>query len=271
MHQLTDNLFRSKIPLEFEAERLEEHPKPTGVEVEGLETLAGSHEVEKLAYKEITDSHSAPQHMNHVESKAIARRIKIEEPSRLVIRRKLPEEVLRIEMLKHVARVDDLTLETFHGSAVPAIYILFESPSRESTRALGIRTCRGSPAMLTKRSHMTAQRVVAARTQVILHTDETSVTGQLCKIAAIEEYEEWVQINGWARSDAPLDGNGVRRAQMESPMARRRKLVHATETGQCPSDHGTRNDEDGCTERGPTLMQERTCHSMEMGHDERGY
>ncbi|KIO08134.1 hypothetical protein M404DRAFT_23405 [Pisolithus tinctorius Marx 270] len=150
-HQLTNDPFRSKILLEFKAERLEEHPKPTGVEVEGLETLTGSPETDRLAYKEVIDSHRAPQHMNHIESKVIARRIRIEEPSRLVIRRKLPEEVLQIEMLKHVARVDDLALEMFHGSTVPAIYILFENPSRESTCTLG----------------------------------------RLCKIAAIEEYEEW--------------------------------------------------------------------------------
>ncbi|KIO08760.1 hypothetical protein M404DRAFT_22617 [Pisolithus tinctorius Marx 270] len=164
-HQLTNDPFRSKIPLEFEAERLKEHPKPTGVGVEGLEALTGSLEVERLAYKEVIDSHRAPQHMNHIESKVVVRRIQVEEPSRLIIRRKPPEEVLRIEMLKHAARMDSLALEMFHGSAVPAIYILFENPSRESMRALGIRTCRGSPAMLTKRSHVTALRVVAARTQ----------------------------------------------------------------------------------------------------------
>ncbi|KIO09233.1 hypothetical protein M404DRAFT_22408 [Pisolithus tinctorius Marx 270] len=128
--------FRSKIPLEFKAERLEEHPKPTGVEVEGLEILTGSPETDRLAYKEVIDSHRAPQHMNHIESKVIARRNWVEEPSRLVIRRKPPEEILRIKMLKHAARVDDLALEMFHGSAVPAIYILFENLSRESTRAL---------------------------------------------------------------------------------------------------------------------------------------
>ncbi|KIN98035.1 hypothetical protein M404DRAFT_31729 [Pisolithus tinctorius Marx 270] len=189
MHQLTDDLFRSKIPLEFEAERLEEHPKPTGVGVEGLEALTGSLEVERLAYKEVVDSHRAPQHMNHIKSKVIARRIQIEEPLRLVIRRKPPDEVLRIEMLRHAARVDDLALEVFHSSAVPAIYILFENPSRESMRALGIRTCRGSPAMLTKRSPVTALRVVAMHTQV-LHTDNYSVTGWLREIATIG-YEEW--------------------------------------------------------------------------------
>ncbi|KIO09343.1 hypothetical protein M404DRAFT_21906 [Pisolithus tinctorius Marx 270] len=93
-------------------------------------------------------------------------------------------------MLKHAARVDDLALEIFRGRTASAIYILFENPSRESMCALGIRTCRESPAMLTKRSHMTALRVVAMRTQV-LHTDETSATGHSCKIAAIEGYEEW--------------------------------------------------------------------------------
>ncbi|KIN95850.1 hypothetical protein M404DRAFT_33817 [Pisolithus tinctorius Marx 270] len=171
MHQLTNDPFRSKIPLEFEAKRLEEHLKPTRVEVEELETLAGGLEAERLVCKEVIDSHREPQHMNHVESKP-------------------PDEVLRIEMLKHAARVDDLALEVFHSSAVPAIYILFENPSRESMRALSIRTCRGSPAMLTKRSHVTALRVVAACTQV-LHTDASSITGQLRKIAATEGYEEW--------------------------------------------------------------------------------
>ncbi|KIN94281.1 hypothetical protein M404DRAFT_35221 [Pisolithus tinctorius Marx 270] len=114
-HQLTNDPFRSKIPLEFKAERLEEHPKPTGVEVEGLETLTGSPETDRLAYEEVIDSHRAPQHMNHIKSKVIARRIQIKEPLRLVIRRKPPEEVLRIEMLKHAARIDALALEIFHG------------------------------------------------------------------------------------------------------------------------------------------------------------
>ncbi|KIO01720.1 hypothetical protein M404DRAFT_28455 [Pisolithus tinctorius Marx 270] len=164
-HQLTNDLFRSKIPLEFEAERLEEHPKPTGVGVEGLKTLTGSPETDRLAYKEVVDSHRALRRMNRIESKVVARRIQVEEPSRLVIRRKPPEEVLRVKMLKHAARVDDLALEIFRGSTVPAIYILFENLSRESMRTLGIRTCRGSPAMLTKRSHVTALRVVAACTQ----------------------------------------------------------------------------------------------------------
>ncbi|KIN93675.1 hypothetical protein M404DRAFT_35877 [Pisolithus tinctorius Marx 270] len=167
MHQLTNDPFRSKIPLEFEAERLKEHPKPTGVEVEGLETLTGSPETDRLAYKEATDSHREPQHMNHIESKVIARRIQIKEPSRLVIRRKPLDEVLRI------------------------VYILFENPLRESTRTLGVRTCAESPAMLTKRSHVTALRVVAARTQVTLHTDDSRVIDRLRKITAIEEYEEW--------------------------------------------------------------------------------
>ncbi|KIO03135.1 hypothetical protein M404DRAFT_27420 [Pisolithus tinctorius Marx 270] len=189
-HQLTDDPFRSKIPLEFEAERPEEHPKPIGVEVEGLESLTGSPETDRLAYKEVVDSHRAPQHMNHIESKVIARRIQIEEPSRLVIRRKPPEEVLRIGVLKHAARMDALALEVFHGRAASAIYVLFKDSSSESTRALGIRTCAESPAMLTKRSHVTALRVVAARTQV-LHTDNYSVTGWLRKIATIEGYEEW--------------------------------------------------------------------------------
>ncbi|KIO12297.1 hypothetical protein M404DRAFT_20122 [Pisolithus tinctorius Marx 270] len=190
MHQLTNDPFRSKIPLEFKAERLEEHPKPTGVEVEGLEILTGSPETDRLAYEEVIDSHRAPQHMNHIESKVIARRIQIEEPSRLVILRKLPEEILRIEMLKHAARIDALALEIFRGRTVSAINVLFEDSSSESTHALGVRTYAESPAMLTKRSHVTAQRVVAARTQV-LHTDDSTVTGQLCRIAAIEEYEEW--------------------------------------------------------------------------------
>ncbi|KIO11726.1 hypothetical protein M404DRAFT_20341 [Pisolithus tinctorius Marx 270] len=190
-HQLTNDLFRSKIPLKFEAERLEEHPKPTGVEVEGLETLAGSHEVETLAYKEVIDSHRAPQHMNHIELKVIARRIQIEEPSRLVIRRKPPEEALRIEMLTHTARIDAVALEIFRGRTVSAINVLFEDSSSESTHALSVRTCAESPAMLTKRSHMTALHVVAACTQVTLHTDDSRVIDRLRKIAAIEEYEEW--------------------------------------------------------------------------------
>ncbi|KIO01491.1 hypothetical protein M404DRAFT_28533, partial [Pisolithus tinctorius Marx 270] len=187
---LTDDLFRSKIPLEFKAERLEEHPKPTGVEVEGLEILTGSPETDRLAYKEVVDSHRAPRCMNHIELKVVARRIQVEEPSRLVIRRKPPEEVLRIEMLKHAVRMDNLTLEIFHGHAVSAINVLFKDSSSESTRALGIRTCAESPAMLTKRSHVTALRVVATHTQV-LHTDNYSVTGWLRKIATIAGYEEW--------------------------------------------------------------------------------
>ncbi|KIN93396.1 hypothetical protein M404DRAFT_36136 [Pisolithus tinctorius Marx 270] len=189
-HQLTDDLFRSKIPLEFEAERLEEHPKPTGVEVEGLETPAASLEAKRFVNKEVIDSHRVLQRMNHIESKVIARRIQIEEPSRLVIRRKPPEEVLRIKMLRHTARIDALALEIFQGRTVSAIYVLFKDSSSESTCALGIRTCAESPAMLTKRSHVTALRVVATRTQV-LHTDNYSVTGWLCKIATIEGYEEW--------------------------------------------------------------------------------
>ncbi|KIO09246.1 hypothetical protein M404DRAFT_22426 [Pisolithus tinctorius Marx 270] len=128
--------------------------------------------------------------MNHIESKVIARRIRVEEPSRLVIRRKPPEGVLRIEMLKHAARIDALTLEIFQGRTVSAIYVLFKHSSSESTCTLGIRTCAESPAMLTKRSHVTALRVVAACTQV-LHTDNYSVTGWLRKIATIEGYEEW--------------------------------------------------------------------------------
>ncbi|KIO05388.1 hypothetical protein M404DRAFT_25511 [Pisolithus tinctorius Marx 270] len=227
MHQLTNDPFRSKIPLKFKAERLEEHPKPTGVEVEGLEILTGSPETDRLAYEEVIDSHRAPQHMNHIESKVIARRIRVEEPSRLVIRRKPPEEILRIEMLKHAARVDDLALEMFHGSAVPAIYILFENPSRESTRALGIRTCRGSPAMLTKRSHVTALHVVAARTQVILHTDDSRVIDRLRKIVTIgyEEWGEWrtvwklLRLRAMAAAEVPSDGNDARRAWILSSMA----------------------------------------------------
>ncbi|KIO13856.1 hypothetical protein M404DRAFT_18120 [Pisolithus tinctorius Marx 270] len=190
-HQLTNDLFRSKIPLEFEAERLEEHPKPTGVGVEGLETLTGSPETDRLAYKEVVDSYRAPRHMNHIESKVIARRIQIEEPSRLVIRRKPPEEILRIEMLKHAARIDALALEIFRSRTVSAINVLFEDSSSESTRALGVRTCAESPAMLTKWSHVTALRVVAMRIQATLHTDDSTVTGRLCKIAAIVGYEEW--------------------------------------------------------------------------------
>ncbi|KIO00845.1 hypothetical protein M404DRAFT_29244 [Pisolithus tinctorius Marx 270] len=190
-HQLTSDPFRSKIPLEFKAERLEEHPKPTRVEVEELETLAGGLEAERLVCEEVIDSHRAPQHISHVETKVVARRIQIEEPLRLSIRRKPPEEVLRVKMLKHAARVDDLALEIFRGHAASAIYIVFEDSSSESTRALGVRTCAESPAMLTKRSHVTALRVVATRTQVVLHTDDASVIGQLRKIAAIEGYEEW--------------------------------------------------------------------------------
>ncbi|KIO04189.1 hypothetical protein M404DRAFT_26400 [Pisolithus tinctorius Marx 270] len=148
----------SKVPLDFEMERLEECAKPTRVGVEELEMLAGS-----------------LRRISHTETKVTAKRIKIEKPSRLVIQRKLPEEVLRIEMLKHVARVDDLTLEILHGHAVLAINVLFKDSSSELTRALGIRTCAESPAMLTKWSHVTALCVVAARTQ----------------IAAIAGYEEW--------------------------------------------------------------------------------
>ncbi|KIO10999.1 hypothetical protein M404DRAFT_20528 [Pisolithus tinctorius Marx 270] len=122
--------------------------------------------------------------------KVVARRIQIEEPSRLIIQRKLPEEVLQIEMLKHTARVDGLALEMFHSSVVPAIYILFEDSSSESTCALSIRTCAESPAMLTKQSHVTAEHVVAACTQVILHTDNSRVIDRLRKIVVINGYEE---------------------------------------------------------------------------------
>ncbi|KIO06500.1 hypothetical protein M404DRAFT_24713 [Pisolithus tinctorius Marx 270] len=45
--------------------------------------------------------------------------------------------------------------------------------------------------MLTKWSHVTALRVVAARTQVILHTDDSRVIDRLRKNAAITGYEEW--------------------------------------------------------------------------------
>ncbi|KAI5997619.1 hypothetical protein F5J12DRAFT_850875 [Pisolithus orientalis] len=92
-HQLTDDLFVPKIPLEFKAERLGEQPKHTRVGVEELEMLAGSPEAKRLADEGIIDSHRAPQRTNHTGSKVVARRIRIEEPSRLVIRRKPPEEV----------------------------------------------------------------------------------------------------------------------------------------------------------------------------------
>ncbi|KAI6001612.1 hypothetical protein F5J12DRAFT_238979 [Pisolithus orientalis] len=189
-HQLTDDLFVSKIPLEFETERLEEQPKHTRVEVEELEMLAGSPEAKRLADKGIIDSHRAPQRTNHTGSKVVARRIRIEKPSRLIARRKLPDEFLPVEMLKHTARIDDLALEIFWNRAVPVIYILFKDSSSESTRALDVGTCTESPAVLTKRSHVTALRVVATRTQV-LHIDASSIIGRLRKIAAIEGYEEW--------------------------------------------------------------------------------
>ncbi|KIO00589.1 hypothetical protein M404DRAFT_29291 [Pisolithus tinctorius Marx 270] len=225
-HQLTNDPFRSKIPLKFKAERLEEHPKPTGVGVKGLETLTGSPETDRLAYKEVIDSHRAPQHMNHIESKAIARRIKIEEPSRLVIRRKPPEEALRIEMLKHTARIDALALEIFRGRTVSAINVLFKDSSSESTRALGIRTCAESPAMLTKQGHVTALHVVAARTQVILHTDDSRVIDRLRKIATIgyEEWGEWRtiwKIEGRARLELPLYTDDARGARVLSSTAQR--------------------------------------------------
>ncbi|KIO08772.1 hypothetical protein M404DRAFT_22635 [Pisolithus tinctorius Marx 270] len=245
-HQLTDDLFRSKIPLEFEAERLEEHLKPTGVGVEGLETLTGSPETDRLAYKEVVDSHRAPQHMSHVESKVIARRIQIEEPSRLIIRRKPPEEVLQIEMLKHVARVDGLALEMFHGSTVPAIYILFENPSRESTRTLG----------------------------------------QLCRIAAIEEYEEWGEWRTvWklpqlratvtaARTTTPYEvGGAVRWERGTSSADNGLESSKGGRISTTDNDHGTGNndDDDDYTECRSTARQDRMRRSMETRHEERRF
>ncbi|KIN97953.1 hypothetical protein M404DRAFT_31764 [Pisolithus tinctorius Marx 270] len=181
----------SKVPLDFKAERLKEHTKPTGVEVEELETLAGSLEVERLVCEEIIDSRRVLQCISHTEMKVIARRIKIEEPSRLITRRKPLEESLQVEMLRHTARIDALALEIFCGCEVSAINVLFEDSSSKLMRALDVGTCAESPAMLTKQSHMTALHVVATHAQVILHTDDASVIGQLCKIAAIEGYEEW--------------------------------------------------------------------------------
>ncbi|KIO10662.1 hypothetical protein M404DRAFT_20914 [Pisolithus tinctorius Marx 270] len=190
VRQIADESLMSKAPLNFKTERPEEHSKPTRVKVEELKTPVASLEAKRFVYEEIVDSHKVLQHVSHVEMKVVARQIEIEEPSRLVIRRKLPEEVLRVEMLKHMARVDDLALEMFHGHTVSAINVLFEDSLSELTRTLGIRTCAESPAMLTKRSHVTALRVVATRTQV-LHTDTSSITGQLRKIAATKGYEEW--------------------------------------------------------------------------------
>ncbi|KAI5984572.1 hypothetical protein F5J12DRAFT_916321, partial [Pisolithus orientalis] len=112
VQQLVDELLVSKIPLEFEAERFEEQTKPTRVKVEELEMLAGSPEAKRLADEEVVDSHGMLQCTNRTKSKVIARR-------------KPPEEILQVEMLKHAARVDDLALEMFCGRAVSAIYILF--------------------------------------------------------------------------------------------------------------------------------------------------
>ncbi|KAI6146868.1 hypothetical protein BKA82DRAFT_30585 [Pisolithus tinctorius] len=156
----------SKIPLEFETERLEGHARSTRVEDEALKVLASGHEADKSVHQGNADSYRTLRGTEYIKTKVVARRIKIEEPSRLVIQRKPPEEALRIEMLKHVVRVDDLALEMFHGSAVSAINVLFEDSSSELMRALDVGTCAASPVVLTKRSHVTAPRVVAARTQI---------------------------------------------------------------------------------------------------------
>ncbi|KAI5991681.1 hypothetical protein F5J12DRAFT_786324 [Pisolithus orientalis] len=50
-HQLTDDLLVSKIPFEFEAERLKEHTKHTRVEVKELGKLTDSLEAKRLADK----------------------------------------------------------------------------------------------------------------------------------------------------------------------------------------------------------------------------
>ncbi|KIO00329.1 hypothetical protein M404DRAFT_29703 [Pisolithus tinctorius Marx 270] len=60
--QLADESLVSKIPLKFEAERLEEQVKPTSVKVEELEMLAGSPEVKRLEDEEVVDSHRMPVH-----------------------------------------------------------------------------------------------------------------------------------------------------------------------------------------------------------------
>ncbi|KAI5993142.1 hypothetical protein F5J12DRAFT_786018 [Pisolithus orientalis] len=101
---VVEGLLMTKVPIEFKARRLKEHMKPTRVEVEELKMLTGSPKAKRLADEEIVDSHRAPQHTNHTKSRVIARRIRIEEPSRLVTQRKLLEEILQVEMLKHMCR-----------------------------------------------------------------------------------------------------------------------------------------------------------------------
>ncbi|KAI6012801.1 hypothetical protein F5J12DRAFT_781659 [Pisolithus orientalis] len=150
--QLADKSLVLKILLEFEAERLKEHMKPTGVEVKQLEMLASSLEAERLVYGETTDSHRVLKHMNHTKAKVIARRIKIERLLTSDIQRKPPEEVLQVEILKHVVR-NALAPEEFHGHAVLAIDVLFENPLRVLMCTLSIRTCAESPAMLTKQRY----------------------------------------------------------------------------------------------------------------------
>ncbi|KAI5987950.1 hypothetical protein F5J12DRAFT_898393 [Pisolithus orientalis] len=180
VQQLADKSLVLKVPLEFKTERLEGHAKSTRVEGEALEVLANGLKADKML-----------RNMEYAKTKVIAKKIKIEKPSRLVARRKQPEEFLPVEMLKHTARIDDLVLEIFHNRAVPAIHVLFRNPSRVSTRAPSISGTSAEVAtMLSKQWCAPAQRVKAACAQV-LRTDEIRITGQLRRIAIIERHDEW--------------------------------------------------------------------------------
>ncbi|KAI5996891.1 hypothetical protein F5J12DRAFT_785306 [Pisolithus orientalis] len=95
VQQLADELLVSKIPLKFEAERLKEQVMPTRVKVEELEMLAGSPKAKRLADEEVVGSHRMPQCTNCADSRVIARRSRIEEPSRHIIGQNVPDEPLR--------------------------------------------------------------------------------------------------------------------------------------------------------------------------------
>ncbi|KIN93677.1 hypothetical protein M404DRAFT_35879 [Pisolithus tinctorius Marx 270] len=148
-------------------------------------------------------------------------------------------------MLRHAARVDDLALEVFHSSTVPAIYILFEDSSSELMRAFGIRTCTESPAMLTKRSHMTALRVADYARSWRSKNMKNGASG--VPYGSYRNYERrqrqqgrqrqqpkrqqrrrrpyLAQINGRTRLSMPFDGNKARRARVLGSTAQGSVLI----------------------------------------------
>ncbi|KAI6141700.1 hypothetical protein BKA82DRAFT_33722 [Pisolithus tinctorius] len=91
----------SKVSLDFGTERLEEHTKSERVEDEALKVLVSDHEADRTL-----------RGTEYIEVKVIAKKIEIKRPSKLVTQRKLLEEVLQVEMLKHMEFVKSIDTHT---------------------------------------------------------------------------------------------------------------------------------------------------------------